>query len=116
MCGPRWEAGLDGELSLRGFCLCPAQGKSHSPGIGTRAGPFQRGCFTYVGGVSQKGFGRSLPPIKITYVRRDRTESSADDLRTSRGVVLDRAASTLRSIETQPLTGEFVGAKTDSFP
>ena len=39
------------------------------------------------------------------------TESSVDDLRTSRGVVRGRAATTLRSTETLPLTGGFVLAK-----
>jgi hypothetical protein len=36
------------------------------------------------------------------------TESSVDYLNTSRGVVLSRAATILRSIETQPSTGRFV--------
>ena len=36
------------------------------------------------------------------------TESSVDDLGTCRGVVLSRAATILRSIETQPPTGRFV--------
>jgi len=36
------------------------------------------------------------------------TESSVDDLGTCRGVVLRRAVTILRSIETQPLTGRFV--------
>lgn len=36
------------------------------------------------------------------------TESSVDHLNTSRGVVLSRAATILRSIETQPSTGGFV--------
>jgi hypothetical protein len=36
------------------------------------------------------------------------TESSVDDLGTCRGVVLSRAATILRSIETQPSTGRFV--------
>jgi hypothetical protein len=35
-------------------------------------------------------------------------ESSVDDLRTGRGVVLGRAVPMLRSVETQPLTGGFV--------
>ena len=35
-------------------------------------------------------------------------KSSADDLGTGRGVVLSRAATTLRSIETRPTTGGFV--------
>ena len=38
------------------------------------------------------------------------TESSVDDLSTCRGVVLSRAATILRSIETHPLTGRFVRA------
>ena len=36
------------------------------------------------------------------------TESIADDSGTCRGVVLSRAATILRSIETQPSTGRFV--------
>ena len=39
------------------------------------------------------------------------TESSVDDLGTCRGVVLSRAATILRSIETQPPTGRFVHHK-----
>lgn len=35
-------------------------------------------------------------------------KSSVDDLGAGRGVVLSRAATTLRSIETQPSTGGFV--------
>ncbi len=35
-------------------------------------------------------------------------ESFVDDLGTCRGVVISRAATILRSIETQPLTGRFV--------
>jgi hypothetical protein len=38
-------------------------------------------------------------------------KSFADDLGTSRGVVPSRAATTLRSIETKPLTGGFVRLK-----
>jgi hypothetical protein len=36
-------------------------------------------------------------------------EPPVDDLSTSRGVVLSRAATILRSIETQPLTGGCLG-------
>jgi hypothetical protein len=35
-------------------------------------------------------------------VRRRGSESSVDDLRTKRGVVLGRAVTTLRSVETHP--------------
>lgn len=35
-------------------------------------------------------------------VRRRDSESSVDDLRTKRGVVLGRAVATLRSVETHP--------------
>ena len=35
-------------------------------------------------------------------------KSLADDLATGQGVVLSRAASTLRSVETHPLIGRFV--------
>ena len=45
-----------------------------------------------------------------------RTESSVDDLRTSRGVVSGWAASSLRSAETLPLTGGFVCATRWSDP
>jgi hypothetical protein len=45
---------------------------------------------------------------EFTYLERLSTESSVDDLGTCRGVVLRRAVSILRSIETQPLTGRFV--------
>jgi hypothetical protein len=43
-----------------------------------------------------------------TYAKGSCTESSVDDLGTCRGVVLSRAATILRSIETQPSTGRFV--------
>ena len=48
-------------------------------------------------------------------------EPPADDLSTSRGVVLSRAATILRSIETQPLTGgslslQGYGRKATPFP
>lgn len=41
-------------------------------------------------------------------VKRGGAKSSADDLGTGRGVVLSRAATILRSIETRPSTGRFV--------
>ena len=52
---------------------------------------------------------------EFTYLERLSTESSVDDLGTCRGVVLRRAASILRSIETQPLTGRFVRFVGQSF-
>ena len=39
------------------------------------------------------------------YARSGSAESFVDDLNSSRGVVLGRAATTLRSVETHPLTG-----------
>ena len=45
---------------------------------------------------------------EFTYLDVLSTESSVDDLGTCRGVVLRRAVTILRSIETQPLTGRFV--------
>lgn len=44
-------------------------------------------------------------------VRRRNSELSADDLRTWQGVVLGRAVSTLRSVETRPLAWGFVSSK-----
>jgi hypothetical protein len=41
-------------------------------------------------------------------------KSSVDDLGTCRGVVLSRAATILRSIETYPLTGRFVISQGDN--
>ena len=55
---------------------------------------------------------RLVPPAAVSArdysAERLGTESSVDDLGTCRGVVLSRAATILRSIETQPLTGRFV--------
>ena len=45
---------------------------------------------------------------EFTHSKCSSTESSVDDLGTCRGVVLSRAATILRSIETQPSTGRFV--------
>jgi hypothetical protein len=42
---------------------------------------------------------------EFTHSKCSSTESSVDDLGTCRGVVLSRAATILRSIETQPSTG-----------
>lgn len=48
-------------------------------------------------------------PCDADHLRRCQgVESSVDDLRTGRGVVLGRAVPMLRSVETQPLTGGFV--------
>jgi hypothetical protein len=52
-------------------------------------------------------FSLLLQP-EFTYLEVLSTESSVDDLGTCRGVVLRRAVTILRSIETQPLTGRFV--------
>ena len=52
-------------------------------------------------------FSLLLQP-EFTYLEDLSTESSVDDLGTCRGVVLRRAVTILRSIETQPLTGRFV--------
>jgi hypothetical protein len=50
-----------------------------------------------------------------THAPRPCTKSSVDDLGTCRGVVLSRAATILRSIETQPSTGRFVPPCGDAF-
>ena len=62
--------------------------------------------------------GKRLPFSRTRNTRRHcgRTESFADDLRTSRSVVPGRAASSLRSIETLLLTGGFVYAKIGNVP
>ena len=52
-------------------------------------------------------FSLLLQP-EFTHLEVLSTESSVDDLGTCRGVVLRRAVTILRSIETQPLTGRFV--------
>jgi hypothetical protein len=57
--------------------------------------------------VCRKTTAPPVPTRDYPY-RLARTESSVDDLCTCRGVVLSRAATILRSIETQPLTGRFV--------
>ena len=44
----------------------------------------------------------------LLYIRCQDSESFVDDLRTWQGVVLGRAVSTLRSVETQPLAWGFV--------
>ena len=44
----------------------------------------------------------------INHVQCKGAKSFADDLVTGQGVVLSRAASTLRSVETQPSVGRFV--------
>jgi hypothetical protein len=46
--------------------------------------------------------------IMGAHIQRRDSESSVDDLRTKRGVVLGRAVTTLRSVETQPSLGGFV--------
>ena len=52
---------------------------------------------------------------EFTHLEFLSTESSVDDLGTCRGVVLRRAVTILRSIETQPLTGRFVRFVGQSF-
>src|SRR4051812_38422045 len=55
--------------------------------------------------------GRNRPAVAETGshpVERWGAKSLADDLATGQGVVFSRAASTLRSVETQPLIGRFV--------
>ena len=53
---------------------------------------------------------------EFTHLELLSTESSVDDLGTCRGVVLRRAVTILRSIETQPLTGRFVRSVGQSSP
>ena len=69
----------------------------HSPLLGDKAFAVESGLHSPL-----------LLQPEFTYLERLSTESSVDDLGTCRGVVLRRAASILRSIETQPLTGRFV--------
>ena len=56
-----------------------------------------------------------MPPAAVSArdysAERLGTESSVDDLGTCRAVVLSRAATILRSIETQASTGRFVLAR-----
>src|SRR5215469_13512453 len=52
---------------------------------------------------------------EFTHSKCSSTESSVDDLGTCRGVVLSRAATILRSIETQPSTGRFVHCSWTTF-
>src|SRR3954471_21002726 len=57
--------------------------------------------------------GRNRPAVAETGshpVERWGAKSLADDLATGQGVVFSRAASTLRSVETQPLIGRFVSS------
>jgi hypothetical protein len=62
-------------------------------------------------------FARLLEPFAPAYLLYGTTtqsrgaKSSADDLGAGRGVVFSRAATTLRSIETQPPTGGFVSGR-----
>ncbi len=57
---------------------------------------------------SRPSVGRRSSMGHRTKIRRRGSELSADDLRTWRGVVLGRAVSTLRSVETQPSAWGFV--------
>ncbi|KAI8726072.1 transcription initiation factor TFIID subunit 4 isoform X2 [Biomphalaria glabrata] len=47
-------------------------------------------------------------------MRRGGVKSFVDDLVLGRGVVISRAATSLRSVETQPLTRRFVSLQTDN--
>jgi hypothetical protein len=69
------------------------------------------------------GYCSGLSSMMWTLEKHDlfALEPPADDLSTSRGVVLSRAATILRSIETQPLTGgslssQGYGRKATPFP
>lgn len=53
-------------------------------------------------------------PQRYSPHRRGGAKSFVDDLVLGRGVVLSRAATTLRSIETQPWTRRFVCFQTDN--
>ena len=48
-------------------------------------------------------------------MRRGGVKSFVDDLVLGRGVVIGRAATSLRSVETQPLTRRFVRNKTNNY-
>ena len=82
---------------LSGCFRPPTWSSRHSPLLGDKA--FAE---------SQALHSPSLLQPEFTHLEDSSTESSVDDLGTCRGVVLRRAASILRSIETQPLTGRFV--------
>jgi hypothetical protein len=74
-----------------------------------RAPVCRTGAFGLVVGISpnarpRRSNGRSW----VHQVRRRDSESSVDDLGTWRGVVLGRAVTTLRSVETQPYAWGFV--------
>lgn len=74
-----------------------------------RAPVCRTGAFGLVVGISpnvrpRRSNGRSW----VLQVRRRDSESSVDDLGTWRGVVLGRAVTTLRSVETQPYAWGFV--------
>ena len=64
----------------------------------------------------------SVPPISadgclddIHPMRRGGVKSFVDDLVLGRGVVISRAATSLRSVETQPLTRRFVRIQTNNY-
>lgn len=68
-----------------------------------------------VQGGNLRPVARAIAPAYLLYGTMTQSrgaKSSADDLGAGRGVVLSRAATTLRSIETQPPTGGFVGGVT----
>jgi hypothetical protein len=71
----------------------------------------ERGRLDLSGAVATRGSRRarasSTAPTNPTG-ERGGIKSSVDDLGTGRGVVISRAASLLRSIETRPQTGRFV--------
>ena len=63
----------------------------------------------------------AVPPISvggglddIHPMRRGGVKSFVDDLVLGRGVVISRAATSLRSVETQPLTRRFVRSQTSN--
>jgi hypothetical protein len=74
---------------------------SHGPVFAARGARRTAGSLRYVPSASS---GRK----RVHSVRCRNLELSVDDLRTWRGVVLGRAVSTLRSVETQPFAWGFV--------
>lgn len=69
--------------------------------------PYGRLC-TRRRDLSERRTWRSNGRSWVLQVRRRDSESSVDDLGTGRGVVLGRAVTTLRSVETQPYAWGFV--------
>lgn len=78
-----------------------SRGASHWPIIALRGGwRVARICWLHLPRLKRSTIG-------LTFRCRN-SELSVDDLRTWQGVVLGRAVSTLRSVETQPLAWGFV--------